>query len=168
MATAVVPVRQADRHGHVDTRGKTQPTIQFFEAVLFLVIAAVGGEVEWDGVCWLCQACLNQGTSLGPSVFYWHVRQRSYAMPTIRRILLGLVISATTLSSGPVFADRPPTPQERSQIEAILRNEGFTHWGEIELDDDLWQVDDAYASDGRRYDLKLDPDTLSIVEREPD
>jgi hypothetical protein len=38
----------------------------------------------------------------------------------------------------------------------------------IELDDDLWDVDDAYVSDGRKYDLMLRPDTLAIVKRDPD
>jgi hypothetical protein len=52
----------------------------------------------------------------------------------------------------------------------MLHNEGFTRWGRIELDDDddLWEVDDADASDGRRYDLKVHPDTLAIIGREPD
>jgi hypothetical protein len=61
-------------------------------------------------------------------------------------------------------------PTGRSRIETMLRNEGFTQWGRIELDDDddLWEVDDAHASDGRTYDLKLHPDTLAIIRREPD
>jgi hypothetical protein len=52
----------------------------------------------------------------------------------------------------------------------MLRNEGFTQWGKIELDDDhnVWEVDDAYAPDGHKYDLKLHPDTFAIVQREPD
>ena len=50
----------------------------------------------------------------------------------------------------------------------MLRNEGFTRWGKIELDDDVWEVDDAYAADGRKYDLKLEPDTLEIIAREAD
>jgi hypothetical protein len=29
-------------------------------------------------------------------------------------------------------------------------------------------VYDAYAPDGRKYDLKLDPDTLAIIEPEAD
>jgi len=51
----------------------------------------------------------------------------------------------------------------------MLRNEGFTRWGRIELDDDddLWEVDDAHAPDGRTYDLKLHPDTFAIIGREP-
>jgi Peptidase propeptide and YPEB domain len=90
-------------------------------------------------------------------------------MPTIRQIVLGLVLAVGILSPGQVLADRAPTPQERSRIETMLRNEGFTQWGKIELneDDDVWEVDDAYASDGRKNDLKLDPDTLAIIMREP-
>jgi peptidase YpeB-like protein len=91
-------------------------------------------------------------------------------MSTIKHILPGLVLAAGMLLPGNVLADRAPTPQERSRIETMLRNEGFTQWGRIELDDDddLWEVDDAHASDGRTYDLKLHPDTLAIIGREPD
>ena len=91
-------------------------------------------------------------------------------MPTIRQIVLGLVSEVGILSPGQVFADRAPSPEERSRIETMLRNEGFTRWGKIGLedDDDIWEIDDAYASDGRKYDLQLEPDTLEIVAREPD
>jgi hypothetical protein len=87
-------------------------------------------------------------------------------MPTIKQSLLGLVLAAGVLSFGQALADRPPSPEERSSIEAMLRNEGFSNWGKIELneDDEVLEVDDAYASDGRKYDLKLDPDTLAIIE----
>ena len=90
-------------------------------------------------------------------------------MLTIKRILLGLVVAAGTLSSGQALAERVPSPEERSRIETILRNEGFTRWGKIELDDedDVWEIDDAHASDGHRYDLRLHPDTLAIITREP-
>jgi hypothetical protein len=91
-------------------------------------------------------------------------------MPTIKQSLLGLVLAAGVLLPGQVFADRPPSPEERSRIETMLRNQGFTHWGKIELDDesDAWEIDDAHASDGHRYDLRLHPDTLAIIAREPD
>ena len=90
-------------------------------------------------------------------------------MPTIKQILLGIVLAAATLLPGYVLADRAPTPQERSRIETMLRNEGFTRWGKIELDDEeeVWEVDNAHASDGHRYDLRLHPDTLEIITREP-
>ena len=87
-------------------------------------------------------------------------------MPTIRQIVLGLVVAAGMFSSGQALADRAPSPEERSRIKTMLRNAGFSNWGKIELneDDDVWEVDDAYGSDGRKYDLKLDPDTLAIIE----
>ena len=87
-------------------------------------------------------------------------------MPSIKRIMPSLVLAAGLLAPGQVLADRAPSPEERSRIETMLRNEGFSNWGKIELDedDDVWAVDDAYASDGRKYDLKLDPDTLAIIE----
>ncbi|HKD30907.1 MAG TPA: PepSY domain-containing protein [Xanthobacteraceae bacterium] len=88
-------------------------------------------------------------------------------MPTIKRIIPSLVLAAAgLLAPGQLLADRAPSPEERSRIETVLRNEGFSNWGKIELDedDDVWAVDDAYASDGRKYDLKLDPDTLAIIE----
>jgi hypothetical protein len=89
-------------------------------------------------------------------------------MPTIKQAMLNVILVASALYSGQALADRPPTPEERSKIENVLRSEGFTHWGLIELDDGLWDVDDAYAPDGRKYDLKLRPDTLAIVKRDPD
>jgi hypothetical protein len=91
-------------------------------------------------------------------------------MPTIKQVLSGLVLVAGVLSFGQALADRAPTPEERSQIETALRNEGFRDWGTIALDDDddaLWEIDDAHDSDGNRYDLRLHPDTLKIMTREP-
>jgi hypothetical protein len=90
-------------------------------------------------------------------------------MPSIRQIVFGLVLATGILFSRQVLADRAPSPEERSRIETTLRNEGFTDWGKIELDDedDVWEIDDAYASDGHRYDLMLHPDTLAIIAREP-
>jgi len=90
-------------------------------------------------------------------------------MSTIKQVLLGLFLAAGTLLPGQALADRAPSPQERSRIETVLRNEGFTRWGKIELDDEdeVWEIDDAHASDGHRYDLRLQPDTLEIITREP-
>ncbi len=74
------------------------------------------------------------------------------------------------LLASPAFADRAPTPEERTAIEAKLRAEGFTRWESIELEDDepVWEVDDAVGSDGREYDLKLAVGTLEILKRDPD
>jgi hypothetical protein len=90
-------------------------------------------------------------------------------MPTIKQVLLGLVVATGMLSSGQALADRAPNFEERSRIETMLRNEGFTDWGKINLDDEdeVWEIEDAHASDGHRYDLRLHPDTLAVLTREP-
>jgi hypothetical protein len=46
----------------------------------------------------------------------------------------------------------------------MLRDEGFTRWGKS---NDVWEINDAHASDGPSYDLWLHPDTLAILGREP-
>ena len=82
-----------------------------------------------------------------------------------------LVLAAmlSTVAMTAVADDRKPTPEERAKIEAALKAEGFTSWGEIELDDDkVWEVDDAKHSDGKEYDLELDPEMLAITDRDPD
>lgn len=64
--------------------------------------------------------------------------------------------------------DRPPTSAEREAIERVLRAEGFVTWDDIELDDGVWEVDDARTGDGREYDLELRPETYEIIRRDPD
>jgi hypothetical protein len=83
---------------------------------------------------------------------------------------LALVPLAFAMVASPALADRAPTPEERSTIEAKLKAEGFTRWESIELEDDesVWEVDDAVGADGREYDLDLRFGTLEIVKRDPD
>ena len=64
-------------------------------------------------------------------------------------------------------ADRNPPAQEWAEVVAALTDAGFTSWGEIEFDDGRWEVDEARAADGKRYELKLDR-TYKIVQREPE
>lgn len=82
-------------------------------------------------------------------------------------LALGLV--AATFAVGPALADRDPTPEERTLIEAKLQDLGFTSWEEVEWDDDgYWEIDDAIHSDGQEYELHLAPDTLEVIRQEPD
>ncbi|MEM7223197.1 MAG: PepSY domain-containing protein [Pseudomonadota bacterium] len=82
-----------------------------------------------------------------------------------------IVMFAATVALVPATAiadDRPPTPEELVEIEKSLRAAGYVTWEEIELDDGLWEVDDAMKDgDNREFDLKLHPQTYEIiVERE--
>lgn len=62
-------------------------------------------------------------------------------------------------------ADTPVPPEQKAKIEAMLRQEGFTKWSEIEMDDGMIEVDDAVDAAGKKFDLKLDPTSLAIVKR---
>jgi hypothetical protein len=79
--------------------------------------------------------------------------------------LAGMVLAAAIAFAGPALAQRALTADERSAIETTLRQQGFTSWEEIELDDDdRVTVFGARAIDGVAYDLELDADSLEIVE----
>lgn len=86
------------------------------------------------------------------------------------RAVLGL-LATFALAFAPLSAalaeDRAPTPEELAGIEAALRADGFTSWEEVELDDGVWEVDDAVSGDGLKYDITLDQ-SYAIVEREED
>lgn len=88
----------------------------------------------------------------------------------MKRNALLPAIAAVLVAAAPASADRPPDPGERTAIEQVLRAQGYVSWEEIELDDDgpRWEVDDARAPDGRRYDVKIDPRSMRIVRRERD
>ena len=79
-----------------------------------------------------------------------------------------LALAFLAVMAAPAMADRKPTTEERVRIKSVLREQGFTRWDKIEFDDDdkAWEVDDAVSADGRKYDLKLDVNNLSIIKRE--
>jgi hypothetical protein len=85
----------------------------------------------------------------------------------MKRILLSIAVLALAPAFAALAADRPPTAEERTRIEGVLRAAGFTAWEEIELDDGVWEIDDAVGADGRRYDVKLNQ-AFEIIAREPD
>ena len=76
-----------------------------------------------------------------------------------------LFVSTLGLGAVPALADRPPSDVERTEIEKVLKSDGFVSWEEIAFDDGRWEVDDARTGSGQEYDLKLDPGTLAIVKR---
>ncbi|KQP95186.1 hypothetical protein ASF60_02245 [Methylobacterium sp. Leaf113] len=80
--------------------------------------------------------------------------------------ITGLAAIALGLAfTGSAFADRMPTPDEQTKIEAVLKQEGFTKWKKIEVEDDEIEVDDAIDANGKQFDLELDPKTFAIVKR---
>lgn len=85
------------------------------------------------------------------------------------RLAPGLAALAFALTLAPAaYADTPLAADQKAKVEAVLRQEGFTKWSEIELDDGMIEVDDAIDAAGKKVDLKLDPNTLAIVSRKKD
>lgn len=79
---------------------------------------------------------------------------------------LPLVAALVALPLSAALADRAPTLEERGRIEAALRAAGFTVWDDVEFDDDgKWEIEDAVAADGAKYELDLDTN-LNIIKRE--
>lgn len=81
---------------------------------------------------------------------------------------LTLMIAASLSTPAAAIELRDPNPRERARIEQVLRQAGFVRWDDIELDDGLWEVDDARTRDGGEYDLKIDTRTMRIVRRDGD
>jgi hypothetical protein len=84
---------------------------------------------------------------------------------------LGILALASILvgtAAVPASADDEPGPEDLARITEALKRAGFHSFEGVEFDDGVWEVDDAVGSDGREYDLELDPQTLEIVRREAD
>ncbi|MER2268847.1 PepSY domain-containing protein [Methylobacterium oxalidis] len=85
------------------------------------------------------------------------------SVPIRLAILSSLCVGALMM---PALADRAPNAEERAAIEKKLQAEGYTAWESIELEDSgVWEVDDAVAKDGKKYDLRLKSGTYEITNR---
>lgn len=85
---------------------------------------------------------------------------------TIRMTALAALLSAAPL--GVAFADRAPSADETAIISNVLLDEGFTSWGQIELDGDEWKIQNAIDQDGNRRDLVLDSQFMVLNDGEDD
>lgn len=88
-----------------------------------------------------------------------------------RTSLLATALATSLLLAAPIaMADDRPNPEERTRIEAALRQMGFVSWDEIEREDGgrVWEVDDARMPDGSKFDLRLAAIDLREIERKPD
>lgn len=87
-------------------------------------------------------------------------------MISIRLAAAALVLAA---GASPVLADdRAPSTDERAKIEAALKADGFSSWGDIEFDDGrVWEIDDARHADGKEYKVDVDS-SFVIIKRDPD
>lgn len=84
-------------------------------------------------------------------------------MKTTLKIAAVILISTAATAA---HADRWPNKAERASITSVLKANGFVSWGEIELDDGRWEVDNARHKSGRVYDLDIRGGRIVNRERE--
>lgn len=83
---------------------------------------------------------------------------------SIRKLTL-FAFAASVMLAQPAFADEKLPADQQTKVEEVLKQQGFSTWDEIELDDGMIEVDDAVDAQGKQFDLKLDPKTLEIKSR---
>jgi hypothetical protein len=80
-----------------------------------------------------------------------------------------LLVAAVCLVAGPTLSradDRPLTDDERTKLTAAMKADGCSG-GSMEMDDGIFEVDDASCADGRRYDLRFDQ-SFKLIHKEVD
>ncbi len=75
-------------------------------------------------------------------------------------------LALTAFVASPALADRPVTEEERAKLVALLDAEGCTG-GEMEFDDNKFEVDDARCADGRDWDFEFDRN-FKLIKKEQD
>lgn len=82
-----------------------------------------------------------------------------------RRVFLTAVATASATLA--VAQTREPNAAERARVEEALRRHGFTEWGKIELDDDVWFIDEVIDAEGKEWEVELDAVDLRLLSKEP-
>lgn len=81
----------------------------------------------------------------------------------MRRFALAVAIPAIAFAGAAYAEDRPVTDDERAKITAAL-SAHTCQPGIMEMDDGLFEVDNAVCADGKTYDFKFKPD-MTLVEK---
>jgi hypothetical protein len=90
---------------------------------------------------------------------------------TMTRIRTAAAVFAATCFAAAGFAmadGRAPTAEETTAVSAALTKAGFSKWSKIEFDDGKWEIDNAVGSDGKIYDVDLNPTDFSVIKKEID
>lgn len=65
-------------------------------------------------------------------------------------------------ATGRIYPDDAASSLSPADIEAAVIAEGYTRVHDIKFDDGTWKAE-AYRSDGREVDIRLDPEDASII-----
>ena len=89
-------------------------------------------------------------------------------MDATRRLMLAAFAwSSMWLPSATNAQTRAPSADERTRVEQALRKLGFKEWGKIELDDDVWFIEEVIDAEGKEWEVELDAVDLRLMSKEP-
>lgn len=87
-----------------------------------------------------------------------------------RRSLAALTIAAgAALATSHADAGHRERAYERENVDFIaekLQRMGFVSWRKLKLDGRAWEIEDAVRDNGKKYDMKLEVETLDLVKLE--
>ena len=88
----------------------------------------------------------------------------------MKKIIAAISVSGLMALSPLAMAGQHPDAAQRAALEQALTSAGYVTWGEVELDDCYWEVEDARKEPGakQKYDLRLDPQTMQVVREKLD
>ena len=77
---------------------------------------------------------------------------------------LGLSLAILGLTTVATYA----ATADQAEVKAALKDQGYTHWKTIVLDNGTWEVDDAINTAGKQFDLRIDANTVKITNSIPE
>ena len=83
----------------------------------------------------------------------------------MKSLIAAAFVLASAALQPAIAGGRPPTEEERFAISQSLQRLGFSAWGEIEFDNDRWEIDDALHKDGFVYEVDLAPRDLALLKK---
>lgn len=88
----------------------------------------------------------------------------------MKKIMLALSTAGLVCLAPFAMAGQHPDAQQRAALDAALTKAGFVSWGEVELEQNHWDVEDARKELGstQKFDLQLDLQTLEVVREKLD
>jgi hypothetical protein len=75
-------------------------------------------------------------------------------------LMAGLAFGSVALA--PAAQARQPDQAETARITEALRAQGYQQWRKIDLDEGVWEVDDAVDAQSHRHDLRVTPETYRV------
>lgn len=88
----------------------------------------------------------------------------------MKKTMLALSTAGLLSLTSFAMASQHPDAQQRAALETALTKAGYVSWGEIELEHNYWDIEDARKELGsaQKFDVHLDLQTLEVIREQLD